>query len=690
MSFSAGSSRLARSIACPICSLLAALPRRGRCLAAPRAEPRAALRHHSRARMSSLGEARSERPLGAEAEKDDPKASRKSGLGSGLERLRNKTKALKQTDAPSRHASTRTILGQSSDLPIRARFAPSPTGYLHLGSLRTALFNNLAVSASNGGAFVLRIEDTDQVRTSESRCILTSEQSRLVGDAEEHLIKDLEWAGLSWDEGPDRGGPHGPYRQSERLDVYKDHVQRLVDNGHAYRCFCSSEQLESQKRELHDAGKPTVYPGTCRSVDPSESDARAAQGEPHVVRFKGDAFGRPKFRDAIYGSFQKKDPEEDFIVMKTDGFPTYHLANVVDDHLMRITHVIRGEARLHLAFTGREVSDCFQEWLISTPKHLALYQAFGWEPPTFAHLGLLVHSDGTKLSKRNDSVNISKYQDQGVFPMALLAWLANLGSSFKSDAKTPRTVDDVADAVSLFVAAWIMAADLTFKFTRGGIKLNLGKLEHFHNKYRDALLGNHIPALAEKEAKLMDHHLTQPMLRELEAITSGSSVDSDKLPKAWQTDLELVPALQANQKQAKKYIHNIFASRQGGFQSPSSLIQQHPYLFWRVPGGLYQSSLAASAPDERILDALNLAIEREDCWDTQGVKVMECIRDRLQNEDIDHVMMHNVLRLVGAGGQDVVSQSTSRMLMLLGRDEWRHRLDVVKTLLRGCDEPGES
>lgn len=386
MSFSARSSGLARSIACPRCSLLAALPRRGRCLAAPRAEPRAVLIHHgSPAHMSSPAEAtRSDEIRGAEAEENGPKASGNARLGLGLKGLRNRTKALKQTDGTSRDASTRNILGQSSQLPIRARFAPSPTGYLHLGSLRTALFNNLAASASKGGAFILRIEDTDQVTRLTrhlQRSVYTDlAQSRLVADAEERLIKDLEWAGLSWDEGPDRGGPYGPYRQvglttllfirslswdtdfiqSERLDVYKDHVQNLVDKGHAYRCFCSSEQLESQKRELHDAGKPTVYPGTCRSIDASESDNRAAQGEPHVVRFKGDAFGRPKFRDAIYGSFQKKDPEEDFIVMKTDGFPTYHLANVVDDHLMKITHVIRGEVRLPLAVTARGLlTDCF-------------------------------------------------------------------------------------------------------------------------------------------------------------------------------------------------------------------------------------------------------------------------------------------------------------------------------------------
>lgn len=257
-------------------------------------------------------------------------------------------------------------------------------------------------------------------------------QNRIVHDAEERLLEDLTWAGLKWDEGPDCGGPHGPYRQSERLEIYNEHIHQLLDKDHAYRCFCTSEQLEAQKRELHEAGQPTIYPGTCRSVDKAESAERAAKGEAHVVRFRSDKFGRPKTRDAIYGPFQKKDGEEDFILIKSDGFPTYHFANVVDDHLMKITHVIRGE-----------------EWLISTPKHVALYEAFGWEAPTFAHLGLLVNEDGSKLSKRNDSVSISHYKSGDVFPMSLLAWLSNLGSSFSSGAKPPRTVEEVADAVCL-------------------------------------------------------------------------------------------------------------------------------------------------------------------------------------------------------------------------------------------------
>ncbi|KAL7935614.1 hypothetical protein V8C35DRAFT_258866 [Trichoderma chlorosporum] len=565
--------------------------------------------------------------------------SQKRTYSSGLKGLRSKNK--KHNDTASLTSDSPTILGQSADLPIRARFAPSPTGYLHLGSLRTALFNKLAVLASNGGAFILRIEDTDQ--------------NRLVKDAEERLMKDLKWAGLSWDEGPDCGGPYGPYRQSERLPVYQEHVQTLMNHDHAYRCFCTPEQLETQKRELHEAGKPTIYPGTCRSIDAAESDRRANAGESHVVRFKSDKFGRPKLHDAIYGRFQKKDMEEDFILMKTDGFPTYHLANVVDDHLMKITHVIRGE-----------------EWLISTPKHIALYEAFGWQPPTFAHLGLLVDIDGSKLSKRNDSVNISKYQIEGTFPMALLSWLANLGSSFKRDVQPPRTVEDVANA-------------LTFKFTRGGIKLNLSKLEYFNSRYRDAMLWKPVPELADQEAELIDQHLTQPTLMEIEAITSGCLGSVELRSKGWQLPPELVPTLNDPAKKGE-YVYKAIVSKQGGFQSPSDLVSQHPYLFWRVPSSVYKTSLAKARPEEKVLDALEEAISQESFWDGDCSQVMQAIQSKVEPQGVDQLTVHNVLRVIAAGGQDVVSQSSSRMFALLGRGEWAHRLDVVKGLLKDMTE----
>ncbi|KHO01160.1 glutamyl-tRNA synthetase [Metarhizium album ARSEF 1941] len=555
----------------------------------------------------------------------------KSGSESGLNALRSRNKAVKDDLKAAGPNANRIILGQSPELPIRARFAPSPTGYLHLGSLRTALFNNLAARASKGGAFILRIEDTDQ--------------KRLVGDAEERLIRDLKWAGLSWDEGPDCGGAFGPYRQSQRLDIYKSHVKTLLDHEHAYRCFCSSEQLELQKRELHRAGKSTAYPGTCRSIAPPESERRALDGEPHVVRLKGDAFGRPKFRDAIYGLFQKQDPEEDFVLLKSDGFPTYHLANVVDDHLMHISHVIRGE-----------------EWLISTPKHLALYEAFGWKPPTFAHLGLLVNSDGSKLSKRTDSANLSTYQDKGVFPMALLSWLANLGSSFKASIKPPRTVPDIADA-------------LTFKFTRGGIRLNAEKLDHFSSKYRDAILWDPIPELSETETSLISGLITQPMLQEIDSVTKKAAA-SEMLPHGWDSPPTPVPAM-ANEKTRASYVYNIFASKKGGFLSAETLIRQHPYLLWRVPESVYKRSLASYEPDGRILLALSSAVNNEELWTAQGAEVMNAVLTVLEGQGTDNITLHDTIRLVAAGGHDVVSQSSSRLFMLLGRDEWQFRLDTL-------------
>ncbi|KAG6011766.1 hypothetical protein E4U43_008130 [Claviceps pusilla] len=555
----------------------------------------------------------------------------------------SKNKALKQKAQADAQSCNQTILGQSSELPIRARFAPSPTGYLHLGSLRTALFNRLAAEASKRGAFILRLEDTDQ--------------KRLVHDAEDRLIQDLKWAGLTWDEGPDCGGPYGPYKQSLRLDIYKQHVQTLLDRGHAYRCFCTPEQLESQKRELHEAGQSTAYPGTCRSVDAAESDMRASRGDAHVVRFRGDAFGRPMLHDAIYGLFQKKEPEEDFVLLKSDGFPTYHLANVVDDHLMKITHVIRGE-----------------EWLISTPKHLALYQAFGWDPPTFAHLGLLVNPDGSKMSKRNDSVDLSTYREKGIFPMALLSWLANLGSSFKSGIKAhPLTISDLAKALS-------------FKFTRGGIKLNVDKLDYFQVKYRDALLRDSHPSAFVKYEKdnIIRDYVTEPVLQEIAALTRGKSQKVDLLPEYWRHDLIPISAMSDLDMRAQHYIFDIVATERGGYLTMESLLQKHPYLVWQVPERLYRHSLSSYKPDQRAMHALEEVLEKPHLWGDNkqdAQPVMDAIWAALDGQGVDKLAVYNTLRLIGAGGHDVVSQSSTRMFTILGREEWRRRTDTVKRLL---------
>ncbi|PYI02754.1 Glutamyl-tRNA synthetase [Aspergillus sclerotiicarbonarius CBS 121057] len=296
--------------------------------------------------------------------------------------------------------------------PARTRFAPSPTGYLHLGSLRTALFNYL-LAKRTGGQFLLRIEDTDQKRT--------------ITDAEQRLYDDLRWAGLHWDEGPIVGGPYGPYRQSERTAIYRTHAQELIKNGHAYRCFCSSDRLDAFARHRSQAGLPAGYDRKCGEVSAEESEERAAKGEAHVVRLKVE--GYPMFNDLVYGKTgQNRSPNkldliervyDDPILIKSDGHPTYHLANVVDDHCMKITHVIRGT-----------------EWMPSTPLHVALYNAFKWTPPQFGHVPLLVDQSGQKLSKRNADIDLTFFKDtQGVFAATLVNFAALLGWSHtkKSD-----------------------------------------------------------------------------------------------------------------------------------------------------------------------------------------------------------------------------------------------------------------
>ena len=288
-------------------------------------------------------------------------------------------------------------------MSVRVRFAPSPTGYLHVGGLRTALYNWL-FARQQGGVFILRIEDTDQSRRKEG--------------AAENLLEALAWAGLDIDEGPTVGGEYGPYVQSERLETYHSHVQQLLDGGHAYHCFCSPERLEQLRERQRKMGVASRYDRHCRPAYGGAGDAEArAADQTHVVRLAVPETGRIVMEDII----RKKvafdlETVDDQVLLKGDGFPTYHLANIVDDHLMQVTHVIRGE-----------------EWLPSMPKHLLLYQAFGWEPPRFAHLPLLLNPDRSKLSKRQGHVAVEEYQAQGILPEALINFIALLGWHDQSD-----------------------------------------------------------------------------------------------------------------------------------------------------------------------------------------------------------------------------------------------------------------
>jgi glutamyl-tRNA synthetase len=281
-------------------------------------------------------------------------------------------------------------------MTVRVRVAPSPTGDPHVGTAYQALFN-YAFARKHGGQFLLRIEDTDRARS--------TRQSELL------ILESLRWLGLSWDEGPDVSGPHAPYRQSERIPIYQEHVEELLRKGHAYRCFCTRERLDAMRAEHIESRVFPGYDRLCRGIPAAESEAR--QGESHVVRMKVPTEGDCVFRDLLRGEVRKDWASvDDQVILKSDGYPTYHLANVVDDHLMEITHVIRGE-----------------EWLSSVPKHVKLYEYFGWEPPVFCHLPLLRNNDAnkTKLSKRKNPTSIRYYRRAGFLPEAMLNFMGLFG-----------------------------------------------------------------------------------------------------------------------------------------------------------------------------------------------------------------------------------------------------------------------
>jgi glutamyl-tRNA synthetase len=279
--------------------------------------------------------------------------------------------------------------------PVRVRFAPSPTGYPHVGNIRTALFNWL-FARHTGGTFIVRVEDTDVARKVEG--------------AVEAILDGLRWLGLDWDE--------GPYYQSQRLELYHEAANWLVSHGAAYYCYCSPQRLEAMRKEQVRRKQPPGYDRRCRDLTEKERVEKEAEGITPVVRFKTPLSGQTRFNDLIWGEVVfENDTIDDFVLLKSDGYPTYHLANVVDDHLMEITHVLRAE-----------------EWLSSTPRHRLLYQALGFEPPQFAHLPMILGADRAKLSKRHGAVSITEYREQGYLPEAMVNFLALLGWSL--DDKT--------------------------------------------------------------------------------------------------------------------------------------------------------------------------------------------------------------------------------------------------------------
>ena len=302
--------------------------------------------------------------------------------------------------------------------PVRLRFAPSPTGYLHVGGARTALYNYFFARAM-GGTFYLRIEDTDRKRYNEQ--------------ALKDLMRDLKWIGMQWDEGPGCEGDCGPYFQSERLDIYHREVKKLLDSGDAYYCFCSEERLQEVRAEQERSHVPvTGYDRHCRNISREEAEARIAAGEKAVIRMKVPESGTTEFDDVIRGHIcYQNDLLDDHVLIKRDGFPTYHFASVVDDHYMRTSHVLRGD-----------------EWISSTPKHVLLYRAFGWEPPVWCHLPVILDKNGGKLSKRKGAASVGDFRDLGYLPETLVNYLALLGWN-PGDDREVMTVEEIVKCFTL-------------------------------------------------------------------------------------------------------------------------------------------------------------------------------------------------------------------------------------------------
>lgn len=369
-----------------------------------------------------------------------------------------------------------------ADTPVRVRFAPSPTGLLHIGGLRTALYNYL-VARKHSGTFILRIEDTDQ--------------ERYVEEAEADIIDSLRWVGLEYDEGPPEGGPHAPYYQSQRKDIYAQYARQLVEAGHAYYAFDTPEELEAMRERLQKSGNPSPkYDAVTRmsmknslTLPEAEVQRRLDSGEEHVVRLKVQPNETVRFEDMIrdWVTFDTSTLD-DQVLVKSDGLPTYHLANVVDDHLMEITHVIRGE-----------------EWLPSTPKHILLYDYLGWTPPRFAHLPLIMSPNGGKLSKRNADqlgipVSVRQYREAGYEPQALLNFLAFLGWNPGTDQEV-FTLDELTDAFSIE------------RVGSSGVQFNLDKLRWYNEQFIRRLSPDELAEKARPYVEAREYHPDDAYLR---------------------------------------------------------------------------------------------------------------------------------------------------------------------------------
>lgn len=488
-------------------------------------------------------------------------------------------------------------------MTTRTRFAPSPTGYLHVGGLRTALFSYL-VAKQHQGKFLLRIEDTDR--------------ERFVADGVKNIVESLSWAGIQPDEGVlqdslgaiTQTGNLGPYIQSERLALYHEQSLVLLNQGHAYYCFCTSERLEELRKKQELNNHATSYDGLCRKLDPKTANERVQQGEKHVVRMVLPKTGETVFNDLIRGEIRFSNALiDDQVIIKSDGFPTYHFAVVVDDHFMEITQVIRGE-----------------EWISSTPKHLKLYEYFGWQPPAFGHLPLLLNADRSKLSKRQGDVSVEDYRNKGYLPEALLNFVAFLGWNPGDD----RELFTLAELVEHFSLA---------KVSKSGAVFNIEKLNWYNREYLKRLSAEEVTDRAMPWLK--------PLLE-----TRGEPFKHDKLASFVGLEKDRVTTL-AELPEALRFCFELP-------DYPSEL------LVWKK---------SSPAEARRILEVLieKCAVIEPGNWQLEIIKTS--VTAWINSENLMNGAVLSPLRVAVSGQQN--SPGPFEIAAVLGKDETVRRLKIA-------------
>lgn len=413
------------------------------------------------------------------------------------------------------------------DKKIRVRIAPSPTGDPHVGTAYIGLFN-YAFAKHNGGDFLLRIEDTDRTRFS--------------GDSEQQIFDAMKWLGLNYDEGPDVGGDKGPYRQSERFDLYKEYAEKLVEKGEAYYCFCTSDRLQKLRERQVAMKQAPGYDGHCRKLTEEEIKAKLEAGEPYTIRLKMPYEGETIVNDQLRGEIRFENSKiDDQVLLKSDGFPTYHLANIVDDHLMGITHVIRAE-----------------EWIASTPKHVQLYKAFGWEEPKWYHMPLLRNADKTKISKRKNPVSLNYYKEEGYLKEGVLNFLALMGWSFGGD----REIFTLEEMVENFSFDRISLGGPVFDL----VKLGWVNNHHMRLKDLDELTKLSIPYFVQA-GFYKDENLSEKEYNKLKRIVEITREGSQTLKELtvngaiyFEDDFELPVITEEMNKKERKSVEKLRSS----------------------------------------------------------------------------------------------------------------------------------